>query len=292
VFAPIAVAAGLVAAAAPASASATFCQTAVVHDYMKPLEQTPAIRPVPLDGHLPFGPARVFVGRANPLQLLVGPSEAGFSLSFSPYYRGAKYSPLLNWIVEARFASVDRRGETRELLGIRREDVKRLRSDESGSGRLLLSFDVKQPGLYRVEMTIERPSGKRLVRYGEYIRMVPRRENLRLALPTAQVRPGEVVSPWLENRGTESLFYGLGYAIERWNGSAWEPVPLPFSAVPAIGLGTGPGRAASCWSYQVPSDATPGRYRFVLRLDRGWGIWSAQEREATLTAEFEVTPSA
>jgi hypothetical protein len=274
------------------SASASFCETSIVHDYAKPLASMPAIRQVPIDQHLPFGPARVFVGRAgqNAGPILVGASETGFSLAFSPYRRAATHSPRLDWIVEARLASVDRDGDTRELLATRRFEVKRLvRSDESPGDSLPLSFDVSKPSLYRVEMTIDSFAGKRLIRFGEYVRLVRRRRDVRLALPTSQFRPGDTVSPWLENRGTESLFYGLGYAVERSIGTAWERVPLPFDAFPAIGLGTGPGGAASCWNYPIPADASPGRYRFLIDLSRGWELWS-RGKPALFTAEFDVLP--
>lgn len=273
-------------------AGAAFCETGIVHNYLKPLERMPEVRQAPVDQHLPFGPFRVFLGHTNRVPLQVGSGELGFHLSYSPFHLHKHFSPRLDWLVTAQLTRVDRRGRSIELLGRIKKQVKRLRSsDDRPRDTLHFSFEVSNPALYRVEIAFRGRSKEMLARYGEYIRVLRPRFDAQLALDRSSFRPGEVVSPRLENYGTESLFYGLDYSIESYDGVSWTPAPIKASGiVPAIGLGTGPGGAASCWNFRIPMDAPPGLYRFVREVEHAAGLFGHRGEPIALTAEFDIAP--
>lgn len=276
--------------ATPAAARATFCDYGLARDYEKPVKRMPGVRKAPVGGHLPFGPARVFVGRIGRGPLLVGKQHTGFSLSFSPYRQGTRFSRRLNWLVEGRLFRVDHRGRAQKPLGKRMTKVKRLRSsDSSPSARLDLSFFADRPGLYRADMTIYTWTGRRLVRYGEYVRVLRPSFDARLALDQTSFKPGTRVVPRLENYGAAFLFFGLiGAYYERYDGTSWSNAGFGTGVVPAIGLGIGPGASAECWGRQIPNDASPGRYRFSLRIDHGRHPFSNRAKK-TLHTEFDIT---
>jgi len=280
--------------AVAASAGAAFCETDVVHNFERPLERLPHIREAPLREHLPFGPARIFMGQIGSGPLVVGSDVIGFGLSYSPFYPGHHLSPPLNWLVEAQLARVDRHGRTTQTLGKISKRVGRLRStDDRPSGDLDFSFPVSKSALYRVEITFADKAGKRLARYGKYLRVLRPSLDARLALSGTAFRPGEIVTARLENHGTDSLHYGLGRTIERYDGSTWTVAPESSQgAVLAIGLSSGPGESASCWSFNIPPGEPPGRYRFVWSGEAFDG--SSAPLHSThfrLEPEFQILPS-
>lgn len=285
---------GIVGSAPASPAMAAFCQTAIVHNYAKPLERMPDLRKPPMEQHLPFGPARVFFGQIGHGPLLVGQSAIGFSLSYSPYRRNHHLSPRLDWNIVTRLTWVDQRGRAKKVLGVIEKRVNRLRStDDRPSGDLSLAFDVSKPGLYRIESIFRDQSGKRLGRFGEYIRVLRPSLDVRLTLNGMSFRPGDTVSARLENYGTEPLFYGLGYSIEYYDGASWArpPTQPTYTVVPAIGLSSGPGQAASCWNFPIPTDAPSGRYRFVRDVEHfAGGLLPRKGKTLTLAAEFNVAP--
>jgi hypothetical protein len=200
----------------------------------------------------------------------------------------------LNWLVEAQLARVDRRGRTTQSLGKIIKQVSRLRStDDRPSGDLDLSFRVSKPALYRVEITFTDQAGKRLGRYGKYFRVLRPSLDARLVLNGAEFRPGETVSAHLENYGTDSLYYGLGRTIERYDGSSWTVAPESSQGVVlAIGLSSGPGESASCWSFNIPPNEPPGRYRFVWSGEALHGSFLRLHRiRLRLEPEFQIPPS-
>ncbi len=138
-------------------------------------------------------------------------------------------------------------------------------------------------------MTISTWAGRRLTRFGEYVRILLPSFDARLALNQPTFRPGDQVVPRLENYGADYLFFGLiGAYYERYDGASWSYARFGSGAVPAIGLGIGPGATAECWARQIPNDALPGRYRFSLKIDHGRHPFS-NRAEKTLHSEFDVT---
>jgi hypothetical protein len=288
----LAVAMALIAGAVPTPAAAISCESEIVHDYTKPLKRLPEIRRPPLET-LPFAPAQVSFGQIGRGPLITGSGKVGFHLSYSSY-PDHHPSPRLNWVVAVSIAEIDGRGRTTKVIRFIEEEVKRLRSsDDEPSGDLSLAAQISKPGLYRAQITFSRPSGERLGRYGGYVRLLRPTLDAGISLNKTSFHPGETLVATLENRGTEALSYGLGYAIEDFDGVSWGRAPIsPSGPIPAIGLGTGAGEKSTCWSFPIPANAAAGPYRFAWF---GEAIRSTLRRQhATPLArysEFQILPS-
>jgi len=282
---------------APTAASAGFCETEVIRNYVKPLERLPKLRGLPAGAELPFGPKGLSLRRKGGEQpLLFESKEVGFTLSYKRSEGGVP-RPRLDWLVTTSLVRVDRRGRTLRLMasshrGVTRPGPRVPRTEKGSHTPFRLSFDF-EPGLYRLEIVFEDRAGQRLGRFGEYFRALrPKREAPRFSLNGTIFRPGDTAIARVENYGGGWLTFGVGYAIEFFDGSNWAPVQLPFDAVPAIKLGAGPGVSASCWRYPIPGDAAFGLYRFVETVEQHPGVKappvSSYGTPFTLTAEFQV----
>lgn len=276
-----------IAAVLPASAAASgFCETSQVHNYEKPLEGMPPVRPSPETQKLPFGPGNIFFGSRGPGPLAIGSEEVGYSLD---YTRIATHpsGKRLDWLVIAKLDQVDAEGHVQKRVAF--DQVNGLRFPSKHT----LAFPLSaRPALYRLEVVFRDGSGQRLGRYGEYVRVMRSRPEAHLVLSQSAFRPGELVAPRLENKGTDRLFYGLGYSIEEFDGTGWSRASIsPTGAVLLIGLWSGPGEAASCWRFVVPTDAAPGKYRFVLSVDAYRGAAREHSEKLALSSEFEILPS-
>jgi hypothetical protein len=277
---------------AASTASAALCTSGFAHNYGKPLQGMPATRKAPLE-HLPFAPTRVFFARVGPGPLLVGESKVGINLSYTPYHPGHHLSPPLNWLVEVRLSRVDRRGRQTELVKLLKRRVKRVRSaEDKPSGDVTLASSISEPGLYRVTIAFSDLSGAHLARYSEYVRLLPVIQSVQLSLNGSSFRPGESIDATLENRGTEMLRYGLGYTIESFDGATWSRSSIdPPQPVLAIGLSSGPGEKASCWTFQIPPDAPSGLYRFAWSGEALIpGASPARARKLEFQPEFTIGP--
>lgn len=272
-----------------------FCQTGKVRNYEKPLKRLPPVPAPPFDDRLDFAPARTFIGQFSPGPLQVGPGQRGFRLSFSPYEESPQPSRRLNWQITASLVTLDRSGERVGKPKRIEKRVKRLRPDSENYHGLDFSFDVPgKPALYRVEMAFENSGGKRLARFGENFRVLEPSLDVDLVLNGTAFHRSESVQASLVNRGVGFLFFGLGKAIEYWDGATWTAPPVKFPGVggpvPAIGLTAGPGEKSSCWSATIPADAMPGTYRFRTNAD--YSPSAPLRRPVTpldLSAEFTVT---
>lgn len=272
-------------------ARADFCQTGKVRDYEKPLKRLPAVPAPPLDDRLDFAPAGTYLGHFNYGPLQVGPGKRGFDLNYSPY-EGSPPSRRLDWQITSRLSMVNRSGARIGPPRTIEKYVKRLRPE--GEGNLSFTFEVPgKQALYRLEIVFENKAGRRLARFGENFRVLQPSLDVDLIL-NETYRRGELVRPWLVNRGVGFLFFGLGKAIEYWDGATWTAPPVKFPGVggpiPAIGLTAGPGETRSCWGTTIPADATPGTYRF--RTDVDYSPSAPFRQPVTpldLSAEFTVT---
>jgi len=273
-----------------APAKGDFCETSVVRDYARPLKGLAPLRQPPLDEHLDFAPARVFLNRHSSGALQVGPGERGFLISFSPYSEGNSASRRVGWQVTSSLVKIDRRGRPLESPQTIERHVKRVPADAGVD----LGFQVPgKPAIYRLEIVFEGADGKRLAKYGESFRVLRPSKDVGLVLYGSTYRGGEFVRPWLVNRGVAYLSFGLGKAVEYWDGATWTAPPVRFPDVgrpiPAIGLGLGPGERSACWGTTIPPNATPGLYRFSTEVD--YSTNAPFGRPATplgLSAEFTV----
>lgn len=253
-------------------AKADFCQTGKVRDYEKPLTRLPRIPAAPSDGTLNFAPRGTHLGRLTSAPFQVGPGEAGFVLTYSPKDENPGPSRRLNWTIGASLVKLNRSGKAIGKPKRIEKNVKRLRSIDLNYTGLEFSFDVPgEPALYKVEITFENSAGKRLGRFGDNFRVLKPSLDVDLALNGTVLRRGELVRASLVNRGVGFLFFGLGQAIEYWDGAAWTAPPVKFpnsgKPIPAIGIALGPGEKATCWEEPIPANAVPGTYRFRTNVN-------------------------
>jgi hypothetical protein len=278
-------------AAAPSSARAgSFCETSVVHNYLKPLESLPSLKAEPARQRLPFGPSNLFFGISGQGPLIVdgpetGNQEVGYFLDYTPTnpHPTGKY---LDWLVTAKLDRIDSTGLVRNSTGFKQVRGLHFRSSHT------LSLELpEEPALYRLEVVFRDHSGKRLGRFGRYLRALKSHSEERLTLTQSTYSAGETVAPRLEDEGTDRLFYGLGYRIDEFDGVNWVPTSLGPKFFLLIGLSSFPGEAASCWRFTVPANTPPGRYRFYTSADvYKTTARDERPRRSALTAEFEVVP--
>jgi len=269
-------------------AKAAFCEDSLAHDYAKVLKGLPRNPSPPVDEHLDFAPARVFLGRHGFGPLQVGPGERGFTLSFSPYSDGNSASRRVGWRVTSTLRQVDRRNR---LLGPPQTIAKNVKRVPAEDG-IDFGFEIPgKPAIYRLEIVFEDGSGKRLARFGESFRVLRPSLDVDFYLSGTTFRRGEAVRAWLVNRGVAYLSFGLAKSIEYWDGDSWGPPPVAFPGgiVPLIGLTIGPGVRTSCWGTTIPADAVPGTYRFATTVDHSNGPRFGRGAELDLGAEFTVT---
>gem|GEM_PF-6095196 len=278
--------AALLLLAATPAAQAEFCESQVIHDYAKPLKGLRALPAAPLDEHLDFAPARVFLGHypSGPLQL--GPAERGFYLGYSPPSEGNPASPRIGWEVTTRLVQIDRRGRRRAPAQTIERHIKRI-----PEGGVDLRFDVPgKAAIYRLEVVFENGKEERLARFGEYFRVLRPSLDVDFALNGSSFHRGDRVQAYLVNRGASFLSFGLDRTIQYYDGSAWISPPGSWKSgvVPAIGLSIGPGVETTCWAATVPSDAGLGTYRFVKTVDHSTSIPFEPSTPLEVSSEFSV----
>ena len=88
-----------------------------------------------------------------------------------------------------------------------------------------------------------------------------------LAVTPAEATPGQVLGLTVTNTGTECLRTGYGAAWQKLENGTWTDIPLN-RPVPVALRFVQPGASFS-HEFAVPSDATPGDYRLVKRVDSG-----------------------
>lgn len=204
--------------------------------------------------------------------MLPGSHDFGYTISFRQNASGRRPSPHLNWLVTAKLARLNPRGSVSEALGWSRKHVASLGPNGN------VSFRLPSPGklgLYRLEIVFRNGARDRLGRFSEYIRVLrPTAPYSRLTLDKTSFLPGETVSARVEEHGIGWLEVNDVYSIEIYDGSTWTRAPIsPKEWSLLIGTLIGPGESTSvsrfnpgvpCWSFTIPSGASPGLYRFVV----------------------------
>lgn len=275
----------LFAPSAPAYELPPFCDGGYVHNYLSPIEKMPALHSPPTSGPLPFSPGSIHLQSLNSGQLQAGEGTIGYALSNLASGRAAQP----HWKVTASLSKIDRQGRPRKIL-----KTKQLRLSHLGAGAIrYLSFHVsREPTLYRVDVLFRSWSGKPLAAYGEYVRVVRSRLDVRLISSGKSFLPGQTVFARVANYGSESLEYGVDFSIEVFDGAGWIEAPIsPVNVWPALAVLTGPGEAGPCSTFEIPANAAPGRYRFVKSV--GYSRSTARSRQShslALHAVFDVLP--
>jgi hypothetical protein len=258
----------------------TFCANPV-DNYRAPLEKLQPIPALPEAGVLPFAPAGLTVGVTGPQGLLVGGSSVGFRLTNSA--PDATAAPRLDWTVLERLIRLTDNGSHLHPAGLKRIDLAQL---PAGKHRGLTFPLPTTPAMYSLEVTIQNHHGRRLGRYGEYIRVVNRVVNTGLTLAAYDnVTPGGYVESCFENHGSASVT-PTGTNLERFDGSAWHPVLIGPQYSPAqttIQRTLGPGETEKIGTL-VPPNARPGLYKLTAT-----GTVADTGEAIVLSAEFGVS---
>jgi len=259
-----------------------FCKGQQVRDYEGPLDRLPAVRHVHSNEDLPFGPRNMSIYQSAFSPLIVG--EGGFGYRFFDDTYGTRKAVHLDWDVTTTLSRIDRRGEV----------VRQIASEQQYFGvvtkidEMTFWLDTPagpRPALYRYDIEFDdHSSGEVLGRYSEYLRVVRPTFHARIAVDHDRVRPGERVFARIENRGTSGVSFGLEYEVQKLEGGRWTKQDLGVDGwlLPLIVMSG--GGSGWCMPYDVPSDASPGHYRFVKHL--GFG----ERHSKRATAAFTVSP--
>jgi hypothetical protein len=248
-------------------------------NYMAPLQALQAIPALPEGGVLPFGPRGMTVAATGPQGVLVGGSKVGFRLTDTAAPTAAP--KRLHWTVLERLVRLTKNGHDLHPEGLQRIDLAQL---PAGKHRGLTFPLPSKPAVYSLEVTIQNGRGRKLGRYGEYVRVVERSLNVGMTLATYdKIAPGSYLEGCFENHGSASLTVTGGY-LERFDGSTWRAVPIGPQYTPAPtapGAFLGPGASEPRYTY-VPPNALPGLYKVNLSATTELG------EAVTTSAEFGV----
>lgn len=255
-----------------------FCApTKLVNDFG--ISDLPPVRKAPSSGDLPFGPKTVSLSVSAGPVLQIG-DEAGFRLH-SENYVGR--TPL-KWILRNRIRSVSESGEAGPVVARGRKRVRII----NAATEVKLYLDPPQtPGFLLYEIEILKFDGARLATYSSYLRVERSFWDARLGLSRYRARPGQRVLSRVENFGTEWIFYGEAFVVQRLEGEAWVDVPsaTPDGSLLWLGM-AGPGSPGRCSAAYLPRGLPPGQYRIVKEVEQP--LRSEEDRVHELTAPFEV----
>lgn len=235
---------------------ATFCPNPGT-DYRAPLDALQAIPALPEGDVLPYGPRGMTIAATGPQGVLVGGAGIGFRLT-----NATAPTKKLNWTVLERLTRLTQNGHGLHPEGLQRIDLAQI---PTGKHRGLTFPIAAKPALYSLEVTIQNGRGRRLGRYGEYIRVVERSVDVGIALAAYDnVVPGGYLESCFENHGTASVT-PTGATLEHWNGSAWRSIFESPTYTPAQSLALrllGPGESERV-PVAIPARALPGLYKLT-----------------------------
>jgi hypothetical protein len=263
-----------------AATSTVFCGSPVVDNYWGTIEKLKPIPAVPEGGVLPFAPEGLTLGITGPQGLLVGGSTSiGLRLT-----NAAAATPRLNWVVLERLIRFSADGSKIQPAGLKRIDLRQL---PAGKHRGLTFPLTAAPGIYSLEITIQNHRGRRLGRYGEYVRVVNRTVDVGIKLAAYDnVAPGTYIESCFENHGSTAVA-PTGTSLERFDGLLWRPVAAPVGpqyapAQSPIQRALGPGEAERIGTL-VPPGAKSGLYKLTAA-----GVVLDSGEPVAITAEFGV----
>jgi hypothetical protein len=259
---------------AKATVPAPFCSNPVTN-YLEPVQKLQTIPTLPEGGVLRFAPEGTTLGVTGPQGLLIGGSSVGFRLTNSaPEGTPTK---VLKWVVLERLIRLTDSGQKLHPSGLKRIDLKQL---PAGKHRGLTFPLPTSPAVYSVEVTIQNHRGRLLGRFGEYVRVVERKVEAALSLPTYDnVPPGSTLEACFENKGTATMTPGTT-TLERLDGTTWKPVNTPTTYSLATRT-LGPGESEKL-GIGIPPRALPGLYKLTVTGATDLG------EPVTVAAEFGV----
>ena len=250
------------------------CSHRVVRDYERPLRK---MRPPqwPLKSFesqeeaLPFGPSGLTLLSVDATRIVMQGNRFGYRIAAARATNRSgllKQSLHLHWIIETKIWAVRHSGLPAHLVA----RAARYVGDVRNLKRLEFARSVRS-GFYRYDIVVRNRRGTVLGAYGAYYRVVPRRVLVRIGINKSVARTGETVVGSFENVGTDSVLLpnGPGLDIE-YEGvmGEWTPAPVapppPGVVVLADPSFVRGGYSPGCTSFDIPTDAAPGRYRFSV----------------------------
>ena len=251
------------------------CRDGAVLDYGAPLRRMLPPSKGPPVGSLPFLPGGLHLDRLGS-RVGVGPTRVGFVLGNGSNGRREMNS---GWEARSTLTAVRAGGRASRIVGKKRQSADRVISGAVDSMNLAMFRLPARKAFYRLKVVLQR--GPETHAYWEYYRVLPRRVDLRLALSSASLAPGEKLSWRMENFGTLPLFYGLEYRVERLEASSWVVDPSSPDGFPAVGFFMDSGGASDCQSLRLPADMQPGLYLLSKGVEVGGG-------DRRVVSEFSV----
>jgi len=247
------------AASAVAIPREQFCVPSTLVDYAPP-SGLPSVRGLPPSSQLPFAPSsRVRFDRDQRPGL---PPEVGLTNRGLLFGLGALGTGgvRVDWKIESLLMPINAKGKAARKPAAKR--VQRVRRVRSGPGQSIgLRPNTFKAGLYRLDIVFRDGDGKRLGRYSTYFKISAPHSEFGLAVNGTSFNPTETVFVQVRNPGTDILYYGDDYLLERLVGETWVTV-VAQKAIAVGGTELSLGRADGCDSnYTIPADAEGGRYR-------------------------------
>ncbi|MGB7587557.1 MAG: immunoglobulin-like domain-containing protein [Solirubrobacterales bacterium] len=211
----------------------------------------------------------------------LGGTDVGFALSLRPHFSGPPIH--LGWHIVSSIAAVKRSGAVARALKAKFLNIGVLGRDHQRSPSVTF-YVPRLPAFYRVKINFYDRAGRLLGHYAEYFRILKRRTDVDLSLARQQLRVGDDLVSELENPGTTSLFFGLGWSVDRFEAGEWKRDPVTPSGFPEVGFVMVGGEAEECRSLEIPSNMAPGHYRFRKKVAVVGGA------ARYLSTEFDVLP--
>jgi hypothetical protein len=257
------------------------CEREVVKDYLAPLSGARPAQEIPPSGILPFGPQGLRL-----LRLGNGPTADGRAIGYSLADIALNQQRRLNWVVRTTLIKVNATGRPVKILDRKADYIATRNFSEGSYGGQRFHVPVR-PTNYRVDITFERKSGKKLGSYSEYFRVMKPRYQAVMRLSDGDVAPGQTIQARIENLGTEPIMAELHIAIEWYDGTNWilRDKVYPDGKVIDGRTYVFGGETGPCFAYKVPADLGYGKFRVTEETRRY--LRNGQRRHAS--AEFKVS---
>jgi hypothetical protein len=247
---------GLITCGAAASAP-SLCRDRMIIDYDKKVHRLqPGKAGFPEGEGLPF--ARwLELQSLDADQVVLNEEPVGFTIE--PHREHHASGATAELQVRVGFSRAGTHGRQHVL-------VEALHHLEITKGRGFRFAQRPKPGIYRIDLEFQNGQGRRLALYKEFVRVLPRRVALRIAVDKSVVHAGETVFGRVENRGTVDALFPEGAALiaEHEANGTWVRVPVGQGDLFLEGAAdfVRRGRASRCTSFKITSELPPGKYRF------------------------------
>jgi hypothetical protein len=229
-----------------------FCEPGLARDYEAPLTAMKPIRRIAFAHELGTSGAELSFTTTGNDRLVVGTGRIGARLS----RRSLK--PRVHSRIRSRLVRVNRSGRSLRTLAEHKSATVLI-----GRKKWRTSYDIDLSGFYRLDLMIENRHGLQTHKFSEYVRDIRPQTDVQLSTNAESVVAEQRIMMRLENIGTRSVYFGLEYRIERYDGSHWIEDPHTPKGFPQVGLGLTAGGKAPCERFLVSSTMADGRYRIV-----------------------------